>query len=262
MMSIGLWPIALSILYPAQMIKSVGLYSTREYGRFPLPIASGGGQFFCRRHKHPVTMKAGVRGERDFDSLAELYDSWVNPCTMPVTEETLELIDRLLPDDARILDLGCGPGKEIPLLAERVPLGEVVGADISEQMLRGAFDYSKGQGAGNTAFFQVDAARLPRVFAEKFDLIFCSSAFHHYENPENSLKEMRRALRANGKAVIIDPSITAWYGISEPIAKWGDPGFVSFYTVEEFHRMFANAGFSEYYWNEVLPGIGVSIGTK
>ena len=261
-MSIGLWPIALSILYPVQAMKSLGLYSTRDYGRFPIPIANGGGQFFCRRHKRPVTTKTRSRGDSDFDSLAELYDSWVSPCATPVTEETLELIDRLLPDDGRILDLGCGPGKEIPLLAERVPLGEVVGADISEQMLRVAFDYSSQQGASNTAFFQVDAARLPRAFAEKFDLIFCSSAFHHYDDPENALLEMHGALRVGGKAVIIDPGVTAWYRMSEPIARWGDPGFVSFYTVEEFQRMFASAGFSEYYWNEVLPGIGVSIGTK
>jgi len=50
--------------------------------------------------------------------------------------------------------------------------------------------------------------------------------------------------------------------LASPLAKWGDPGWVAFRTGEEFRELFEAAGFSNFYWTEVLPGIGLSIGTK
>lgn len=263
-MAIGLWPYALSVLYPARMMKSVGLYKGREIGRFPWRVDKNRrGQFFSRHFTQPVFME-GRRSidDRDFDRLAEVYDSWVGPCSTPVVAESLELVELLTREDSTILDLGCGPGREIPGLAALVPRGEVVGADLSAEMIRAAFDYSMSLGIHNTAFFQADAEHLPGIFRDKFDLVFCSNTFHHYQNPEECLFEMRGTLRDGGKAIVVDPGISAFYGVSELIARWGDPGFVSFYAAEELREMFLSAGFWSYYWTELLPGIGVSIGTK
>ena len=42
----------------------------------------------------------------------------------------------------------------------------------------------------------------------------------------------------------------------------GRPGWVAFRTGEEFQELFLEAGYSNFYWTEVLPGMGLSIGTR
>ena len=74
--------------------------------------------------------------------------------------------------------------------------------------------------------------------------------------------EMRRVLRVDGKAIIIDPRLAQYFLMTEQIARWGDPGYVGFYSPQEFHRLFMTANYDSFYWNEMLPCIGVSIGTK
>lgn len=54
------------------------------------------------------------------------------------TQPVRDLIARLapiVPDPARILDIGCGPGNSTALLAAQWPHAEVVGLDSSEEML-------------------------------------------------------------------------------------------------------------------------------
>jgi hypothetical protein len=73
---------------------------------------------------------------------------------------------------------------------------------------------------------------------------------------------MRRALRAGGRAFVVDAGPWWMKAVASPWAKWGDPGWVAFHTGAEFAALFEEAGFSEFYWTEVLPGVGLSIGTK
>ncbi|MGH7934469.1 MAG: hypothetical protein ACREQN_15090 [Candidatus Binataceae bacterium] len=88
------------------------------------------------------------------------------------------------------------------------------------------------------------------------------SRFTTNRAPVSALKEMYRALNRNGKAFITEPG-TWWLNIlGSPFAKWADPGWVTFRTGDEFQGLFLKTGFSSFYWEEVLPGVGVCIGSK
>lgn len=237
---------------------SLGKYPARRFSR-------GEGQSYCREFRDPVYLQGSSPGResvREFDRGADLYATVVAPFTGPVFEESLVLLRRMLPPAARILDLGCGPGTELFRLAELVSDGEVVGVDLAAEMIAAAHETAHRRGLRNTSFFQADVTNLPDHFTGRFDAVHSSFAFHHYNDPVAALSEAHRALNPNGKAFVIDGG-TWWANlISAPFARLGDPGWVRFHTPEQFRELFMRAGFSDFYWEELLPGIGVSIGSK
>lgn len=261
-----LWVYALTVLYPAQALKSLGVYPSNEIGRCPAPLPfRGEGQFYCRRYPKPSYFDHqwfDTNPVDYFDRVSTIYDTYVQPATRPIYEETVNVIQPFLVPTARILDTSCGPGTEMLQLARLAPEGEVVGMDLSAGMLEAAFENAQRQEILNTAFFQADVAHMPEHFEGRFDMVFCSGAFHHYPDPVGALKEMHRVLNDTGKACISDPG-PWWFNLLwTPIFQWADPGWVSFYTGEEFCALFHAAGFSDFYWTEVLPGIGVCVGSK
>jgi ubiquinone/menaquinone biosynthesis C-methylase UbiE len=263
-LAIGLFPGSITVLYPSHALKSMGLYFGKEVGRFPERVRHGGGQWYCHRYRRPMLLTQSPRDEqaREFDRLSKIYDGLIGVSSVPVLQEGIRLVSLLARQNSRILDLSCGPGTEIPALAALVPRGEVVGVDLAAGMVIASYERARREGVSNAAFIQGDALKLPSDFEGRFDLIFCCNSFHHYPDPLAALKEMRRVLRVDGKAIIIDPRLAQFFLIAEPISRWGDPGFVGFYSPEEFHRLFMTANYDGFYWNEMLPCIGLSIGTK
>jgi SAM-dependent methyltransferase len=261
-----LWWYALTVLYPAQAIKRLALFAKTSVGRYPCKtMSTGEGQLYCHESPQPVYLDSGSSNTgsvTEFDRGAQLYEAVVVPFTSPVHNEALTLIRRLLPPAARILDLGCGPGTELFQLAEAFPTGEVVGVDLAGEMTAGAHAGARKKGLSNISFFQADVTNLPQHFGARFDAIHCSFAFHHYRDPKAAIREMHRVLNCGGKAFVIDGGTWWANAISAPFAKIGDPGWVSFHTGEQFQRLFVEAGFCEFYWEELLPGIGICISTK
>jgi SAM-dependent methyltransferase len=261
-----LWLYAFTVLYPAQLLKSLGLYTANEIGAYPqIALTKGEGQFFCRQYQepwyldHPFSPDISVEY---FDRISTIYESCMEPFSRPIYEEAVTLIRPLLAADARILDVSCGPGTETLQFAALVPVGEVVGMDLSAGMISTAFEKAQRLGVANTSFFQADVTRMPENFIGCFDATVCFGAFHHYLDPLQALTEMHRALNLGGRAFIVDPG-PEWFNIlSEPIAQWADPGWVRFYTGEALRELFSQAGFSTFYWTDLLPGFGLSIGTK
>jgi ubiquinone/menaquinone biosynthesis C-methylase UbiE len=261
-----LWLYSTTVLYPMRAVKYLGLFPRTSIGRYPARAQTRGqGQLFSLKYQAPINADArDTQSEAvaDFERGARLYEAVVTPFTNPVDAEARKLISRLMPPAARILDLSCGPGTQLFRLAEMVPGGEVVGVDLAHEMVIGAWQTAQRRGYRNTAFYQADVALLPAEFSAKFDAVHCSFAFHHYRRPMQALKEMNRILVREGKAFVIDGG-TWWANmLAAPFARVGDPGWVAFYTGQQFADLFRSAGFSEFYWEELLPGIGIAVGTK
>lgn len=261
-----MWWYAATVLYPAQAMRRLGRYRPDEIGPYPAPPPPKGlGQYFSLRQRTPCYLNDETAGDdsiRYFDAIATVYDIYIQAFTRPIFEEAATVLRQLLRPDARVLDAGCGPGSETLLLARLVPQGEVVGIDLAAGMVKTAFESAQRRGGRNVAFFQADVARLPEEFADNFDAVFSFGAFHHYPDPAAAVGEMRRVLKARGRAIVVDPG-PAWFkAIGTPWAKWADPGWVSFYTGTEMQTLFADAGFCEFYWTEILPGFGMSVATK
>jgi ubiquinone/menaquinone biosynthesis C-methylase UbiE len=100
----------------------------------------------------------------------------------------------------RILDVGTGPSY-LPLrISEVLPGSEVIGIDVSEDMIRIARKNAEGK---NVKFLVGDANKMP-FEDDSFDLVVSTGSLHHWRNPVNVLNEIYRVLRPGRKALIYD----------------------------------------------------------
>jgi ubiquinone/menaquinone biosynthesis C-methylase UbiE len=196
----------------------------------------------------------------EFDRLSEVYDSYVRPFSTPIFTTALEVLAPLLPPDARVLDAGCGPGRELKVIARHVPMGEVVGVDLAAGMVLGAARAARAAGLDNTAFIQADVGALPDDFAGQFDLVYNCLAHHHYPEPGQATINVLRCLRPGGAYAIIDCGPDWCARLAAPLARVGDPGWIGFHTPSEFRALLHGAGFVDVEWYDVLPGFGIALG--
>jgi ubiquinone/menaquinone biosynthesis C-methylase UbiE len=262
----AMWFYAETVLRPAQVLKHLGLYAPRVIGAEPQKLDRPGlGPRFSRENPTPVLLNRDTQHDhlvQEFNKMADVYAEFVRPFSEPLFEEALGVITRYLRPDWRVLDAGCGPGRELQQVARLVPDGEVVGIDLAAGMVNTAHRAARSFGLKTCAFFQSDVGDLPAVFEQQFDLVYSCLAHHHYPEPPLATQSIFRSLRPGGLYCVIDPG-PAWYNaISAPLAKLADPGWIGFHTPEEFSTLFRNAGFVNTAWFEVLPGFGVAAGQR
>jgi ubiquinone/menaquinone biosynthesis C-methylase UbiE len=109
-----------------------------------------------------------------------------------------------LPDGARILDIGTGPGG-VPIdLATAAPRLVVAGLDRSAAMIGHAETAAHAAGLdGRVTFVVADAGDMP--FPDgTFDLVVSSMSQHHWSDVPAVVREIRRVLRPSGHAWIYD----------------------------------------------------------
>ncbi|TMO90520.1 malonyl-[acyl-carrier protein] O-methyltransferase BioC, partial [Pseudoalteromonas sp. S3260] len=90
-----------------------------------------------------------------------------------------------LPADARVLDLGCGPGHWTLELAQRYSGACCMGLDLSLEMLREAARQTSELASGSPErphWLRADAERLPLADAS-LDLVFSSLAVQWCDSP-------------------------------------------------------------------------------
>ena len=85
-----------------------------------------------------------------------------------------------------LLDVGCGTGPMIELLASELPGRHYTGLDLTPKMIEVA-DAKRIEGAH---FVVGDAENLPFDDAS-FDAVICANSFHHYPNPQAFLQARR-----------------------------------------------------------------------
>ena len=259
----AMWWYSATILQPAQAGRQRSATSDplKKHG-FTSP-QPGLGPKFSREYSRPVLLDHRTEHDHlvtEFDRLAEAYDAYVRPFSTPIFEEALRALAPLLAPDARVMDAGCGPGRELRMMATRVPQGEVVGVDLAAGMVLSAHRAARAAGLDNTAFAQADVSELPAEFDEQFDVVYNCLAHHHYPDPLAAATSIRRVLRPGGIYAIVDPGPTWYIALSSPLARLADPGWIGFHSPDQFQDLLTRAGFARTMWHDLLPGFGVCIG--
>jgi ubiquinone/menaquinone biosynthesis C-methylase UbiE len=105
------------------------------------------------------------------------------------------------PENARVLEGGCGTGAVARDLAGRSGIGEVVGLDPSPVFLEKAREL--GAGITNLRFEEGDARSLAYDDGA-FDAVVFHTCLCHVPGPEQALEEAFRVLRPGGPLAIFD----------------------------------------------------------
>lgn len=262
----AMWSYAAQVLYPSQALRRAGLLPRRVSGDLPAPVQRPGlGPLFSRLHPRPVLLERPTEHDHlveEFDRMAEVYDAFVRPFSTPIFDEALREMGSWLPPDARVMDAGCGAGRELRRVARALPRGEVVGVDLSAGMVNAAWRDARAHALANCAFVQADVGALPRELDGAFDLVYNCLAHHHYPEPPAATREILRALRPGGIYGVVDPGPEWFNRLSAPLAAHADPGWISFHTPEQFRDLFLGAGFARAGSIELLPGFNLAVGQK
>lgn len=254
----AMWWWAANVMEPARAVR--GLSQRHRPAPGPEP---GLGSRFSRELTGPRLLPAPTDHDHlvvEFDRISEVYDAYVRPFSTPLFSEALDVLTPLLVPSARVMDAGCGPGREVKTIARRVPNGEVVGIDLAAGMVTSAHRAARAAGLDHTAFVQSDVSDLPEDFDGSFDLVYNCLAHHHYPEPTMAAASILRCLRPGGAYAIIDAG-PAWYNaLSAPIARAADPGWIGFHSPEQFRTLLLGAGFTDVEWFDLLPGFGIALG--
>jgi ubiquinone/menaquinone biosynthesis C-methylase UbiE len=117
-----------------------------------------------------------------------------------LTDWTIGLLD-LAPTD-RVLDVGCGSGMAVGLLAAAASDGFVAGVDYSSDMVRQATRRNATEVvAGRVELRHGDAMGLPYPDAS-FDVVCAIETFYFWPDPVRGLQEAHRVLRPAGKLAV------------------------------------------------------------
>ncbi len=129
----------------------------------------------------------------------------------------IEEAARFAPQPARILEIGCGTGRNLVLLASRFPQAEITGLDLSEAML----DLSRAK----TAHLPRPVRLLHRAYdaplGESFDLVLFSYALTMF-NPgyDVAIRAAAADLALGGHLAVVDfhdspiSAFRRWMGVN------------------------------------------------
>jgi len=162
---------------------------------------------FSTRHQHKMENMAENRDQ----ALQQEFNQWaakgegekMRQHHLDITEKTLRKMD-LRPGE-RVLDLGCGSGWATRMLARLVSdgpegFGQMVGIDISDEMIRQARSESKD--FENILYVWGSAEKIP--WEENFfDKVLSVESFYYYPDQDRALTELFRVMAPRARMFIL-----------------------------------------------------------
>src|ERR1043166_6628706 len=108
----------------------------------------------------------------------------------------------------RILDVGCGTGANLKMLAK---FGTAEGVDLSQQ----ALDFCHERGFDGVRYGE--AENLPYQ-DNSFDIVTALDVLEHLDDDSTGLDEIFRVLRPGGRALLFVPAFMFLWGVQDDVS--------------------------------------------
>ena len=174
---------------------------------------------------------------REYTALAPSYDDRWSAYLQASFTMTLEQMTDLPAE--RVLDVACGTGQLLELMAERTAQSELVGIDRVPAML----EVAKQRLGHRATFLEGEARQLPFDNAH-FQLVTSTNALHYFPDSDGALREIRRVISPGGNLIITD-----WcrnyvsMKLLNRVLPWTQHAHVHTFSTDELKNSLADAGF-------------------
>ncbi|MEY2583854.1 MAG: hypothetical protein QOE09_3703 [Ilumatobacteraceae bacterium] len=130
------------------------------------------------------------------------FEPWNNTFLVPKVLPALDgVIDRL-EAGATVVDVGCGAGSAVLLMAAAFPRSAFVGYDISRHALDRAIEKQAAAGLSNVRF--VDPRESPMPDDHSVILVTTFDCIHDMTHPQRMMEAIRAALADDGTWLLVD----------------------------------------------------------
>lgn len=183
----------------------------------------------------------------DFDQYASDYDKIMKEDLEFFGEENsyfadykIKIIkDTLTPAPKKILDYGCGIGRNIKFYSKYFPDAKIHGCDISQKSLEIAKESNQ-----DADFFLIDNENINR-FTGQFDVVSISCVFHHIEPAlrKDTIEKIYSLLKPGGLVYIFEHN--PYNPVTRKIVKdcvWDEDAILL--PAKESRQLMDHAGFS------------------
>ena len=134
--------------------------------------------------------------ERFHEVMAEMSNETVCKALVDVTLPMVPGLIERLEAGMSVLDVGCGSGRAIILMAQQFPASRFVGYDFSEEAVAAANARVQELGLSNVEFRKEDVSEFPDT--ADFDFITAFDAIHDQAKPAQVLDNIAGALADDG----------------------------------------------------------------
>ncbi len=160
-----------------------------------------------------------------------------------------------------VLDVGCGAGRALLLLAKQFPRSRFVGLDLCAEAFTAAVETAQREGLANLTFKACDISGLDTFGV--YDLVLAFDAVHDQKDPPSMLKAIRHSLRTGGAFLMVDIGGSSHLekNVAHPLGSFlymmscthctpvslgqGGPGLGAMWGVERASEMLSSAGFPD-----------------
>ena len=169
-------------------------------------------------HRLPQTMHAleDVRESfrtgvgHDYDShgpqgavgIERSFEPWSNANLPPTVLPAVEGLVARMQAGAKVVDIGCGAGSAVLLMAKAFPHSSFHGFDISQYALARAAQKLEDSGLHNAAFD--DPRHAPMAADNSVDFITTFDCIHDMTHPTEMMKIIRQAIKPDGVWLLVD----------------------------------------------------------
>ena len=150
--------------------------------------------------------------------------------------------DLEIPDNCRLLDIGCGGGANLNRMLSLNPTANAVGSDISRLAMEMTHEVNYRDIVDKRLLLLGgDATQLP-LAKESYDLVTAFETIYYWHSMELGVQEMYRVLRPGGTCLIANEMD----GLAADVRAFEKTvGGFRVYTIDEIAEYLANAGFTD-----------------
>jgi 2-polyprenyl-3-methyl-5-hydroxy-6-metoxy-1,4-benzoquinol methylase len=156
----------------------------------------------------PACFRSGVghdydsHGEEGAVGIERSFEPWNRNHLLPTVLPAMAGVVERLRAGATVVDVGCGAGGAVLLMAEAFPNSRFVGYDISQHALARASERLQEAGVTNARF--ADPRMDPMPQDHSVDLVTTFDCIHDMTRPQDVIAAIREAIADDGAWLLVD----------------------------------------------------------